>query len=155
VGYTHLDATGEHVLLSLMDSRILAFGEKRENNQEMSENYAKYGLTTQIAEVEVATGRLTVRWEEPAWVTHVQYHPTRRDIVLYNHEWTWPLGVERIWIKAAGEERVRVRRPGREIQFRESPDLGLDDVAHEVWQENGKATSSRASMWIGPTARWT
>ncbi len=150
VGYTHLDASGEHVLLSLMDSRILVFGEKRENNQEMSENYAKYGLTTQIAEVEVATGRMTVRWEEPAWVTHVQYHPTRRDIVLYNHEWTWPLGVERIWIKADGEDRVRVRRPGREIQFRESPDLGLDDVAHEVWQENGEGVIYHGVRWDAP-----
>ena len=150
VGYTHLDAAGEHVLLSLMDSRILGFGERRKNNQEMSENYAKHGLTTQLAEVEVATGKLTVRWEEPAWVTHVQYHPSRRDIVLYNHEWTWPLGVERIWLKADGQPGTRVRRADRSIQYRVSPDSGRDDVAHEVWQENGEAVIYHGVRWDAP-----
>lgn len=150
VGYTHLDPSRTRVLLSLMDSRILAFGEKRTQNREMSENYAKYGLTTQLAEVEIATGKLTVRWEEPAWVTHVQYHPRRRDLVLYNHEWTWPLGTERIWMKADDGERVQVRRPGRPIRFRTSPDLGLDDVAHEVWQENGEAVIYHGVRWDAP-----
>jgi oligogalacturonide lyase len=147
VGYTHLDPSGRRVLLSLMDSRILGFGERRKGNQEMSENHAKFGLTTQIAEVDVETGKLTVRWEEPAWVTHVQYHPKQRDLVLYNHEWTWPLGLERIWMKRDGQERGRVRRAGRPIQFRVSPDLGLDDVAHEVWQENGEAVIYHGVRW--------
>jgi hypothetical protein len=147
VGYCHLDAAGEHMLLSLADRRILEFGEKRKGNREMSENYAKYGLTTRIAEVELATGRMAVRWEEPAWVTHVQYHPHRRDLVLVNHEWTWPLGVERIWLKADGRPGERVRHAGRPIQFRVSPDLGLDDVAHEVWQEDGEAVIYHGVRW--------
>lgn len=150
VGYTHLDATGTHVLLSLMDSRVLGFGATRNHNREVSENYAKQGLTTQLAEVDVATGRLTVWWEEPAWVTHVQFHPRRRDLVLYNHEWTWPLGTQRIWLKQAGAGRVQVRRPGRAIQFRASPDLGLDDVAHEVWQEDGQAVIYHGVRWDAP-----
>jgi hypothetical protein len=147
VGYTHLDPAGTHVLLSLADRRILDFGAVRQGNREMSENYAKFGLTTQIAEVEVATGKMTVRWEEPAWVTHIQYHPRRRDLVLYNHEWTWPLGLERIWMKADGAPRVQVRRAERPIRFRTSPDLGLDDVAHEVWQENGEAVIYHGVRW--------
>ncbi|MDB6126547.1 MAG: hypothetical protein JWM35_443 [Verrucomicrobia bacterium] len=147
VGYTHLDASGERVLLSLMDSRILEFGEKRKGNQEMSENYAKFGLTTQLTEVDTRTGKKTMLWEEPAWVTHVQYHPKRRDLVLFNHEWTWPLGTERIWLKRDGAERVRVRREDRSIQFRKSSDLGLDDVAHEVWQEDGEAVIYHGVRW--------
>ena len=147
VGYCHLDAAGEHLLLSLADARILEFGAKRKGNQEMSANYAKFGLTTQIAEVEVATGRLTVRWEEPAWVTHVQYHPLRRDLVLYNHEWTWPLGTERIWLKSDKAPRSQVRPAGRPIRFRVSPDPGLDDVAHEVWQEDGQAVIYHGVRW--------
>lgn len=147
VGYTHLDAAGERVLLSLADSRILGFGERRNGNREMSENYAKFGLTTRITEVDVASGRVNVLWEEPAWVTHIQYHPRRRDVVLYNHEWTWPLGLERIWLKRAGEPRVQVRREGRPIRFRASPDLGLDDVAHEVWQEDGEAVIYHGVRW--------
>lgn len=149
VGYCHLDAAGEHVLLSLADHRILGFGERRSGNREMSENYARLGLTTQIAEVEVASGRLAVRWEEPAWVTHIQYHPRRRDVILYNHEWTWPLGLERIWLKGDGAPRVQVRRADRPIQFRRSPDLGLDDVAHEVWQEDGRAVIYHGVKWDG------
>jgi len=147
VGYTHLDATGEHLLLSLADRRILDFGAVRQSNREMSENYAKFGLITRLVEVELATGETKLRWEEPAWVTHVQYHPRRRDLVLYNHEWTWPLGLERIWLKADGAERVKVRREGRPIEFRISPDLGLDDVAHEVWQENGEAVIYHGVRW--------
>lgn len=147
VGYTHLDPAGKHVLLSLADRRILDFGAVRQGNREMSEKYAQLGLTTQLAEVELATGKLTVRWEEPAWVTHVQYHPRRRDLVLYNHEWTWPLGLERIWLKADGGDRTPVRRPDRPIRFRVSPDLGLDDVAHEVWQENGEAVIYHGVRW--------
>ena len=147
VGYCHLDGAGEHLLLSLADRRILEFGEKREGNREMSENYAKYGLTTQLVEVELATGKMTLCWEEPAWVTHVQYHPRSRDLVLYNHEWTWPLGVERIWLKSAGQPRVQVRHAGRPIRFRVSPDLGLDDVAHEVWQEDGAAVIYHGVRW--------
>ena len=149
VGYCHLDAAGEHVLLSLADRRILAFGEQRTGNREMSDNYTKFGLTTQLVEVEAATGKMTLRWEEPAWVTHVQYHPHRRDLVLYNHEWTWPLGVERMWLKADGQPRVKLRREGRPIQFRVSPDLGLDDVAHEVWQEDGGAVIYHGIRWDG------
>ena len=147
VGYCHLDAAGEHVLLSLADHRILEFGAKRKGNREMSENYARFGLTTQLVEVDVASGRQTLRWEEPAWVTHVQFHPRRRDLVLYNHEWTWPLGTERIWLKADGQPSVGVRRPARPIQFRVSPDLGLDDVAHEVWQEDGAAVIYHGVRW--------
>ncbi|MDB6092532.1 MAG: hypothetical protein JWM32_94 [Verrucomicrobia bacterium] len=147
VGYCHLDAAGEHMLLSLADSRILGFGERRKGNREMSENYATFGLTTQLVEVDVATGKTTLRWEEPAWVTHVQYHPLRRDIVLYNHEWTWPLGLERIWLKPDGKPRVQVRRPGRSIEFRLSVDPGLDDVAHEVWQEDGAAVIYHGVRW--------
>ncbi len=147
VGYTHLDPAGTHVLLSLADRRILDFGAVRQGNREMSEKYAQLGLTTQLGEVELATGRMTIRWEEPAWVTHVQYHPRRRDLVLYNHEWTWPLGLERIWLKADGGERVPVRRADRPIRFRTSPDLGTDDVAHEVWQENGEAVIYHGVRW--------
>ena len=147
VGYTHLDAAGEHLLLGLADRRILDFGAVRQGNREMSENYAQHGLTTRLVEVELATGRTSLRWEEPAWVTHVQYHPRRRDLVLYNHEWTWPLGVERIWLKADDGERVKIRREGRSIRFRVSPDLGLDDVAHEVWQENGEAVIYHGVRW--------
>ncbi len=147
VGYTHLDAKGAHVLLSLADRRILDFGAVRKGNREMSEQYAEFGLTTQIAKVDVATGRMALRWEEPAWVTHIQYHPRRRDLVLYNHEWNWPLGVARIWLKQDGRERVQVRRPDRPICFRVSPDLGLDDVAHEVWQEDGEAVVYHGVRW--------
>lgn len=150
VGYTHLDAAGERILLTLMDSRMLAFGERRTHNREMSENHAKHGLVTLIAEVEVATGKLNVLWEEPAWVTHVQYHPHRRDVVLFNHEWTWPLGTERIWLKRAGEPRVQVRRPDRAIRFRASPDLGTDDVAHEVWQDDGHGIIYHGMRWDAP-----
>jgi len=119
----------------------------RTGNREMSENYAKLGLTTQLVEVELATGNMHLVWEEPAWVTHVQYDPQRRDLVLYNHEWTWPLGLERIWLKSHDEPRVQVRREGRPIQFRISPDLGLDDVAHEVWQEDGNAVIYHGVRW--------
>ncbi len=151
VGYCHLDPAGGRMLLSLADRRILEFGERRKGNREMSENYARLGLTTRIAEVEIATGRLTLRWEEPAWVTHVQYHPRRPDIVLCNHEWTWPLGVERIWLRTDGQPSRKVRREGRPIQFRTSPDLGLDDVAHEVWQEDGGAVIYHGVRWDAGT----
>ena len=147
VGYCHLDATGAHMLLSLADRRILDFGAVRKGNREMSENYARFGLTTQITEVDLATGKLAVRWEEPAWVTHVQYHPRRRDIVLCNHEWTWPLGIERMWLRADGAPSRRLRHAGRPVQFRASPDLGLDDVAHEVWQEDGEAVIYHGVRW--------
>ena len=153
VGYCHLDAEGGHMLLSLADRRILEFGAKRQGNREMSENYAKAGLTTQLVEVEVATGKMTLRWEEPAWVTHVQYHPRRRDLVLYNHEWTWPLGVERIWLKSDGQPRVQVRPATRPVRFRTSSDPGLDDVAHEVWQEDGGAVIYHGVSWPGAGRR--
>ncbi|MDB6169175.1 MAG: hypothetical protein JWM88_2039 [Verrucomicrobia bacterium] len=147
VGYTHLDARGERVLLSLMDRRVLEFGAGRKGNREVSELHAKFGLTTRIVEVEVATGKMAVRWEEPAWVTHVQYHPQRPEVVLFNHEWTWPLGTERIWLKTDGAEAVRVRPAGRATRFRVAPDPGLDDVAHEVWQEDGEAVIYHGARW--------
>lgn len=147
VGYCHLDATGNFLLLSLADARVLDIGARRKANNEISEAYAQFGMTTQIVEVDVNTGRMETRWEEPAWVTHVQYSPKTRDIVVYNHEWTWPIGCERIWVKRGHHAAQRVRAPGREIQFRVSPDLGRDDVAHEVWQENGEAVIYHGVRW--------
>jgi len=67
--------------------------------------------------------------------------------VLYNHEWTWPLGVERIWLKSDGQPRVQVRPATRPVRFRTSSDPGLDDVAHEVWQEDGGAVIYHGVRW--------
>lgn len=147
VAYCHLDGLGAHLLVALADARVLAIAAKRESNRELSEAFARLGLTTRLVEVEVASGACEVRWEDRGWVTHVQYHPQHRDTVLFNHEWTWPLGTQRIWLKERGEPAVQVRRPGRAIQFRVSPDLALDDVAHEVWQKNGEAIIYHGVRW--------
>lgn len=147
VAYCHLDCLGAHLLVALADARVLEIGAKRKGNREVSETFARLGLTTCIVEVEVASGACALRWEDRGWITHVQYHPRHRDTALFNYEWTWPLGTQRIWLKHGADAPVQVRRPGRTIQYRTSPDLGLDDVAHEVWQENGEAVIYHGVRW--------
>lgn len=138
VGYTHVSSDNRRLLLPLADSRILSVGRKRSHNSEISRFYRDNALITRMAEVDTQSGVIRTLWEEPDWVTHVQYHPRDYDRILFNHEWRWPLGTTRLWLRdGIGAGPRRLRDAGWSVGNGHLSASG-DNVAHEVWQQSGE-----------------
>jgi len=67
-----------------------------------------------------------------AWVTHVQFCPVDKNIILYNHEWpSYDGGSRRMWLYN-GEKHIKLRpaADGKDSN---------DWVCHEIWARDGKA----------------
>lgn len=138
VGYTHVSSDNRRLLLPLADARILPIGRARKHNSEIARFYRDEALITRMAELDTQSGALRTLWEEPDWVTHVQYHPRDHDRILFNHEWRWPLGTTRLWLRdrdGAGPRRLRDAGM-RVVQDRLA--ASDDNVAHEVWERSGR-----------------
>ena len=146
--YTHISADNRRLLLPLTDEKVVAFARTRTRNDEISQFFRREALVTTLFEIDTVTGSGRVLWEEPDWVTHVQYHPTDFDCILFNHEWTWPLGLQRMWLRespARGPRRLRDvgRLAGRRYT------TAHDGVSHEVWMADGTSIIYHGETGVG------
>src|SRR5690606_29515920 len=102
------------------------------------EFYLAEGLVTQMLEINTKTLETSILWEEPEWVTHVQYNPLDTDIILYNHEWRWPLGTERIWVRDKKKDCSRKIRHSGMVVGENRIASELENVSHEIWASDGR-----------------
>lgn len=138
VAYTHISSDNRKLLLPVTDSRILGVGTKRKANREIFEYFLAHKLVTQFMEIDIDSGDSVILWEEPEWVTHVQYRPHDANCLLYNHEWRWPLGSERIWFRNKGHLHSKKMRAPDIRSGRRTCTSEDDNVAHEVWSPDGQ-----------------
>lgn len=138
VGYTHISAAGERLLLPLGDARLIEIAQRRRHNRDIADVYAAEGMVTRMVEVDLRTTAARVLWEEPGWVTHCQYHPVDARRVLFNHEWTWPVGLRRLWLWEHGTRAARRCRDAGVGVGGGRTSGAEDDVSHEIWTPDGR-----------------
>jgi len=98
---------------------------------DIDDRVQKEKLNSYLRVYDTATGEQVLCERVPmAWITHVQFHPQDRNVILYNHEWASDWGVRRIWLWNGKYHRaLRTIDEGRNIN---------DVVYHEIWSADGK-----------------
>lgn len=88
------------------------------------------GLNSFLNIYRTGTGKRERKIAVPrAWITHVQFHPSQPEWVLYNHEWSLGDGNRRMWLWDG--HRHTCLRPKSELCS------DKDWISHEVWSPRG------------------
>lgn len=95
------------------------------------------GLSSYLRVYDTATGREIQTVPVPrAWITHVQFSPADRELILYNHEWPeFDWGIRRIWLW----DGARHRQLRQESRTARPPRSRRDWACHEMWERDGSA----------------
>ncbi len=111
-----------------------AFAEAMDDPKGITPRVDRLGLRTAMRYIRTDGSGHEVRWEEPGWVTHVQFHPSDADCLLYNHEWCPDSGVRRMWLYHRGTvTRLRPAGTNADGSLRRPEDW----TCHEMWQRDG------------------
>lgn len=113
-----------------------AFAEAARDRQGITPRVDRLGLRSAMRFIRTDGSGKDIRWHDPGWVTHVQFHPRNADCLLYNHEWCPDSGVRRMWLYRDGKV-VRLRPPGTNADG--SLRGATDWTCHEMWQRDGRA----------------
>ena len=113
-----------------------AFAEARRNPHGITPRVDRLGLRSAMRFIRTDGSGHEVRWLEPGWVTHVQFHPRKAGCLLYNHEWCADSGIRRMWLYDDGTvTRLRPEGHNRDGSRRSATDW----TCHEMWQRDGSA----------------
>lgn len=131
--FTHVSADGRLLCVPTTDGRALdgAFPSNRPA-YDIDLRVQEENLKSYLNIFDTQTGELLARETvERAWITHVQFCPTDRTKILYNHEWPADCGVRRMWLWD-GSSHASLRDEGG------AKSRG-DWVCHEMWSRDGKS----------------
>lgn len=117
--------------------------------QAIDQRCQEWGLSSFLRVYDTATGELALCICVPrCWITHVQFHPTDPNLILYNHEWPSQCGTRRMWLwDGARHHCLRPAVDGRHAE---------DWACHEVWNASGNAVIYHGGYHDGPAliGRW-
>ncbi len=132
--FTHVSADGSWLCVPTTDARALEGYQQvaGKSNFEVDQRIQAEGLSSYLRIYDTATGYLVACEPVPkAWVTHVQFSPVNRHLLLYNNEYCADSGVRRIWLwDGKSHRRLRTEGDGRSR---------LDWTCHEMWERDGRA----------------
>ena len=101
-------------------------------------------LSSYLRLYDTATGKeVACERVSRAWITHVQFSPRDRNLVLYNHEWPSDCGIRRMWLWD-GHQHIRLRTEGDGRRR-------ADWTCHEMWERDGSAIIYHGGYAKGPT----
>ncbi len=146
--FTHVSNDGSRLCVPTTDAAVLRDELIRHPQRltEIDRAVQRDGLTSWLRVYDTATGEMVGC--EPvaqAWVTHVQFSPTDREMILYNHEWANDCGMRRMWLWD-GRRHLRLRP--------EAPEAGRsrhDWVCHEMWSRDGQSILYHGRFADGPS----
>ncbi|MCX5679725.1 MAG: hypothetical protein NTZ95_03600 [Candidatus Omnitrophica bacterium] len=131
--YIDVSHDGARLCVPTIDERALQGDFVKENAApyNIDKRVQDENLNSYIHVYDTGSGREIIREKVPkCWITHVQFCPTNRDLILYNNEWPSDCGVRRIWLWDGVEHRkLRTLSENRDRQ---------DWVSHEMWEKNGE-----------------
>jgi oligogalacturonide lyase len=132
--FTHVSADGSRLCIPTTDARAL-------DGDNVLPGKPKYNIDQRVRDEKLSswlrvfdtgTGKEILCEPVPeAWITHVQFSPVDKNLILYNHEWPSDCGIRRMWLWD-GKTHHRMRDEG------EGRKRG-DWTCHEMWQRDGKA----------------
>lgn len=132
--FTHVSADGSRLCVPTTDARALD-GDKQlagKPGYNVDKRVVSEGLASYLRIYDTATGRqIACERVAKAWITHAQFSPVNRDLILYNHEWCSDSGIRRMWLWD-GKNHLRLRTEGEGRRR-------LDWTCHEMWERDGKA----------------
>jgi oligogalacturonide lyase len=143
--FTHVSADGSLLCVPTTDARaldgdnILAGKPKYDIDQRVREEK----LSSYLRVFDTKTGQQILCERVPeAWITHVQFSPVDKRLILYNNEWPSDCGIRRIWLwDGKTHHRMRDEGDGRSK---------ADWTCHEMWQRDGKAIIYHGEYKNGP-----
>jgi len=143
--YTHVSADGTRLCVPTTDARALDGDKKLPGKPawDIDQRVREEGLSSYLRIYDTATGKLIHVEQVPkAWVTHVQFSPVDRNMILYNNEWSFESGIRRmrLW---DGHKHITLRTEG-EGRSR------LDHTVHEMWERDGQAIIYHGEYKNGP-----
>ncbi len=147
--FTHVSADGTRLCVPTTDARALAGYQQvaGKSNFEVDQRVQDEGLSSYLRIYDTATGKLTACERIPqGWVTHVQFSPVDRRLVLYNYEYCADSGVRRMWLWD-GHTHLRLRTAGDGRNPK-------DWTCHEMWERDGRAiiyhgTYTNGTSYVG------
>ena len=132
--FTHVSADGTRLCVPTTDARaldgdtILPGRPKYDIDARVQEE----GLSSYLRVYDTTTGKEVLTERVPkSWITHVQFSPVDRNVILYNHEWPGDCGIRRIWLWD-GHRHIRMRTEG-------GGRSRADWTCHEMWERDGQA----------------
>ena len=150
--FTHVSACGEFICVPTIDRRAFDVtldpkpGDPWGRNR-VSEAADALGIHSHVRVFRTDTGESVLTWEEPGWVTHVQFRPTDPTQILYNHEWARPFSAtRRMWLWN-GYQSQRLRPADDLVDPR-------GGAVHEVWCADGRSLIYHGTYFVpstGPT----
>ena len=132
--FTHVSADGTRLCVPTTDSRALEGYQQvaGKSNFDIDHRVQDEGLSSHLRIYDTATGELTACERIPkGWVTHVQFSPVDRRLILYNYEYCADSGVRRMWLWN-GKTHLRLRTEGDGRNRK-------DWTCHEMWERDGRA----------------
>jgi len=142
--FTHVSADGTRLCVPTTDARALDGDKilKGKPDYDIDERVRREHLVSYLRVYETATGNLTAC--EPvtnSWITHVQFSPRDSHLILYNHEYCFESGINRMWLWD-GTNHIRLRHEG--------DGRNRDDwTCHEMWTRDGAAIIYHGSYTNG------
>ena len=160
--FTHVSSDGTRLCVPMTDGRILDFDPDTEGSgldkrpvYDIDGRVQNENLSSYLCVYDTKDGRLLYEKEIPrCWITHVQFHPTDPEIIMYNHEWSsFDCGIRRINLYDHHTDRYfHVRSEGNDTKgnprgFARSRN---DWVCHEMWQDDGEHIIYHGGYENGP-----
>ena len=143
--FTHVSADGARLCVPTTDARALdgdtVFKGKPPYN--IDARVRQENLSSYLRVYDTADGKEVLCERVPqAWITHVQFSPVSRDLILYNHEWPSDCGIRRMWLWD-GKSHLRLRTEG-------DGRSRADWTCHEMWERDGRAIIYHGAYAKGP-----
>jgi len=143
--FTHVSADGTRLCVPTTDAAALDGDTQLSGKPDygIDDRVQRENLSSYLRIYDTATGREVACERVPkAWITHVQFSPRNRDLILYNHEWPADCGIRRMWLWDGKTHRqLRAEGDGRSRS---------DWACHEMWERDGSWIIYHGQYHNGP-----
>ena len=142
--FTHVSSDGTRLCVPTTDARALDGDKilKGKPDYDIDERVRREHLVSYLRVYDTASGtQIACEPVTNAWITHVQFSPTDNRLLLYNHEYCFESGINRMWLWN-GKKHIGLRTEG-DGRSRN------DWTCHEMWERDGSAIIYHGSYTNG------
>ena len=142
--FTHVSADGTRLCVPTTDARALDGDKilKGKPDYDIDARVQREHLVSYLHVYDTVSGKeIACEPVTNAWITHVQFSPINNHLILYNHEYCFESGINRMWLwDGTNHIRLRVEGDGRSR---------ADWTCHEMWERDASAIIYHGSYTNG------